>query len=150
MVAHLGCVGFNLSVPLLARSREDGNLAEVAEQHVRDAGINKGKSAQPGWRQHTQPCIYERLGLAGGRAESERGYALFIMAAFKADHFSNNESLRSEGRRTRTGASPVTHLTLPLPYLMVVSNRASNKHSSEKSGFHVTLTQGWGEVTFEL
>ena len=116
MVAHLGCVGFNLSVPLLARSREDGNLAEVAEQHVRDAGINKGKSAQPGWRQHTQPCIYERLGLAGGRAESERGYALFIMAAFKADHFSNNESLRSEGRRTRTGASPLTHLTLPLPY----------------------------------
>ena len=41
----------------------------------------------------TQPCINER---PGGRAESERGYALFIMAAaFKAaDHFSNNASHR--------------------------------------------------------
>ena len=44
----------------------------------------------------TQPCIYERLSREGGRAESERGYALFIMAAaFKAaDHFSNNASHR--------------------------------------------------------
>ena len=71
---------------------EDGLLAIEHDQVVKPAftegGPEKLWSANP---------IYERLGrAAGGRAESERGYALFIMAAaFKAaDHFSNNESPR--------------------------------------------------------
>ena len=44
------------------------------------------------WSATTNPTLH----FHGGRAKSERGYALFIMAAaFKAaDHFSNNASHR--------------------------------------------------------